>query len=154
MRLLLVEDEFLLAAALARGLQHHGFTVDVAADGEAALRTLAADGYDVIVLDRRLPGLSGDEICHALRAGGSDTPILMLTAADEVEDRVAGLALGADDYLGKPAALTELVARVEALGRRRARPFEPAPEWAGIRLLRARRAASRAGCEIPLTTKE
>ncbi len=154
MRVLLVEDEFLLAAALARGLQNHGFTVEVAGDGSAARAKLTADSYDLVVLDRRLPHVDGDEVCRELRARGVDTPVLMLTAANEIEDRVAGLNVGADDYLGKPAALSELVARLEALGRRGTRGFVPTPAWRDISLVRSRRVAQRAEREIPLTAKE
>jgi DNA-binding response OmpR family regulator len=154
MRVLLVEDEFLLAAAMTRGLENHGFAVEVAVDGEAAFAKVADESFDVIVLDRRLPGCGGDEVCRRLRAKGDDTPVLMLTAANEVDDRVAGLAAGADDYLGKPAALSELVARIEALSRRRARPIEMSPSWSGISLVYGRRSARRGDLEIPLTGKE
>jgi DNA-binding response OmpR family regulator len=154
MRILLVEDEFLLAAALARGLENHGFVVDVAADGESALAKLDADAFDIVVLDRRLPHIGGDEVCSELRTRGIETPILMLTAANELEDRIAGLELGADDYLGKPAALAELVARIEALGRRRARTFESLPAWREISLVRSRRAVRRSDREVALTAKE
>ena len=113
MRVLLVEDEFELATALVRGLENNGVTTEVAATGEAAIELLDDNGFDVVVLDRRLPGLSGDDLCRWLRDRGTDARVLMLTAADEVEDRVAGLSLGADDYVGKPVALAELVARIE-----------------------------------------
>ena len=154
MRVLLVEDEFNLATALARGLENHGISTEVAGTGEVALAALEGDPFDVVILDRRLPGISGDEVCRRLRERESVVPILMLTASDEVEDRVRGLELGADDYVGKPVALAELVARVEALDRRRGGPPAMELEWAGITLLRDQRAAHRGDRVIQLTGRE
>jgi DNA-binding response OmpR family regulator len=154
MRVLLVEDEFVLATALARGLENHGITTEIAATGEAAIERLKTDAFEVVVLDRRLPGLGGDDVCRCLRERRSDARVLMLTAADEIEDRVAGLSAGADDYVGKPVALAELVARIEALDRRRGGPPAMKLEWGGVSLLRERRSARRGGREIPLTSKE
>jgi DNA-binding response OmpR family regulator len=154
MRVLLVEDEFALATALARGLENHGVTTEIAATGEAAIERLKADPFQVVVLDRMLPGLSGDEVCRWLREQRSDARVLMLTAADEIEDRVAGLSAGADDYVGKPVALAELVARIEALDRLRGRPPAMALGWGDVALHRERRVARRGGREIPLTSRE
>src|SRR6266545_6874544 len=121
MRVLVVEDERLLANAIADGLRRQAIAVDVAYDGEGALERVAANDYDVVILDRDLPIVSGDEVCTTLVESGVDTRILMLTAATAVSERVAGLGLGADDYLTKPFAFAELAARIDALGRR-ARP--------------------------------
>src|SRR4051812_14936168 len=121
MRILVVEDERLLADAVAEGLRHETHAVDVVYDGGAALERATVNDYDVVVLDRDLPVVHGDEVCRRLAAERSEARVIMLTAAAEVDDRVDGLALGADDYLPKPFALRELVARVGALGRR-ARP--------------------------------
>src|SRR6266496_954248 len=116
MRVLVVEDERLLADTITAGLRNHAMAVDVAYDGDAALERLAVNDYDVIVLDRDLPVVSGDEVCRTLVESGAETRILMLTAATAVQERVAGLGLGADDYLTKPFA--ELTARIQALARR------------------------------------
>src|SRR5215831_10066021 len=124
MRVLVVEDERLLADAIAAGLRRQAMAVDVTYDGEAALERLAVNDYDVVVLDRDLPIVSGDEVCSSLVNSGVDTRILMLTAATAVTQLVAGLGLGADDYLTKPFAFAELVARIQALGRR-AMPASP-----------------------------
>ena len=118
MRVLVVEDEQVLANAIARGLRRQGMAVDLAFDGADALDKAAVNHYQVIVLDRDLPGVHGDEVCRRLVAGRGPGRILMLTAAGTVADRVEGLDLGADDYLGKPFAFGELVARLRALGRR------------------------------------
>jgi DNA-binding response OmpR family regulator len=125
-RVLLVEDEQPLARYIAVGLRRHGFAVDVAFDGRVALDKCAVNPYDVVVLDRDLPAVHGDVVCRRLTEDGS-ARVLMLTASGAVEDRVAGLTLGADDYLGKPFAFSELIARVHALGRRAlpARPRRP-----------------------------
>lgn len=131
MNLLVVEDESRVADFLQRGLKAEGWTVTVVGDGETALGLLARDDFDVIVLDLMLPGISGQDVCRRLRARGNRTPVLMLTALDETDDRVAGLRLGADDYLGKPFAFDELVARVEALARR-ATDFQDAEEDAHL----------------------
>src|SRR5437763_13319371 len=128
--------------------------VDIAFDGEDALRHAADDSYDVILLDRDLPKIHGDEVCRALVARGSRSRVLMLTAADTIEDRVDGLGLGADDYLPKPFAFAELVARVRALARRPEPPLAPVLERGDLRLDPARRCASRAGQVLELGPKE
>jgi DNA-binding response OmpR family regulator len=153
-RVLVVEDERLLADAIAVGLRRESMAVDVAYDGDAALERLAVNEYDVLVLDRDLPGVHGDEVCRQLVEDGAPVRVLMLTAAGDVADRVDGLGLGADDYLGKPFAFTELVARVRALSRR-ARTAVPAVlEHGGIRLDPNRREVYRDGHYITLTRKE
>src|SRR5881296_1092894 len=134
MRVLVVEDERLLADTIAEGLRRQAMAVDVAYDGDAALERLAVNDYDVVVLDRDLPMVSGDEVCSTLIDSGVGTRILMLTAATAVTQRVAGLGLGADDYLTKPFAFAELVARVHALARRARPAAPPVLERAGIRL--------------------
>jgi DNA-binding response OmpR family regulator len=118
MRVLVTEDDEILATAVAAGLRREGMAVDVTLDGGAALERLAVTRYDVLVLDRDLPGMHGDDVCRTLAAGRSETRVLMLTAARSVRDRVEGLDLGADDYLPKPFDFAELVARIRALGRR------------------------------------
>jgi DNA-binding response OmpR family regulator len=153
-RVLVAEDEELLADAIAEGLRRETLAVDVVYDGDAALEKLGVNDYDVLVLDRDLPLVHGDEVCRAVVAAGGETRVLMLTAAAEVPDRVAGLALGADDYLPKPFAFVELVARVRALGRR-ARPATPPKlERAGIALDPGRREVFRDGQFVPLSRKE
>ena len=154
MRVLIAEDDDRLARAVAAGLRRHGMTVDVALDGDNALDRLAAGQYEVVVLDRDLPGVPGDDICQSLAAERSPSRILMLTAARSVTDRVEGLGLGADDYLPKPFDFTELVARIQALARR---PGAPPPAGLGDRDLSmdpARRIATRAGRRLALTPKE
>src|SRR5215207_7691164 len=118
MRILIVEDERRLADAVARGLRHRAMAVDVAYEGESALRKADLVDYDVVVLDRDLPGVHGDDVCRALRMEETGPAVLMLTAAGELDQIVEGLTLGADDYLAKPFAFPELLARVQALGRR------------------------------------
>ena len=155
MRVLVVEDEVPLAEAVARGLRREGMAVDVAHDGELGLEKALMTRYDVLVLDRDLPGRSGDEVCRLLTAEGSLTRVLMLTAAGGLADRVAGLELGADDYLGKPFAFEELVARVRALGRRATPPAPPVLTGpGGLAVDPARRTASRHGVPLDLTRKE
>jgi DNA-binding response OmpR family regulator len=154
MRILVAEDEKVLADLVADGLRRHAMAVDVAYDGEAALARLAVNDYDVLVLDRDLPEVHGDEVCRELAQTGAAVRILMLTAAGAVSDRVTGLALGADDYLPKPFAYAELVARVQALGRRRNPPLPPTIERAGITLDGPRRQAYRDGRYLPLSRKE
>jgi DNA-binding response OmpR family regulator len=154
MRVLLVEDHQELAETVADVLRGEGMAVDVALDGQAALDRAAVNGYDVIVLDRDLPGVHGDQVCCALAAGGSQSRVLMLTAAGSVEDRVDGLELGADDYLPKPFAFTELTARIRALGRRCGPPLPTVLACADLRLDPARRTAIRAGRRLPLSPKE
>lgn len=154
MRVLVVEDEQLLADAIADGLRRHAMAVDVVYDGADALERVGVNDYDVIVLDRDLPTVSGDIVCTSLTEAGSDARILMLTAAAAVAERVAGLGLGADDYLTKPFAFAELVARIQALGRR-ARPATPLVlERAGIRLDPHRLAVTRDGEPVSLSRKE
>jgi DNA-binding response OmpR family regulator len=154
MRVLIVEDEGDVAAAVARGLRREGLAVDVAGDGREALVKAGLVSYDVVVLDRDLPEVHGDEVCRRLGALDSPPTVLMLTAASDVGDRVAGLAVGADDYLGKPFAFAELVARVLALGRRVGRQRPPVLAVADVELDTARRQARRGGRELALTAKE
>lgn len=154
MRVLVVEDERDLARSLVRGLRDAGLAADLAPGGEIALQKLASGVYDVVVLDRLLPELDGDEICRRLAATGSETKILMLTARDAIEDRVAGLELGADDYVPKPVALTELVARVRALARRRGAGRGSVWRWGELELDSARRSVRRAGMPIALARRE
>jgi len=154
MRVLVVEDERVLADAIATGLRREAMAVDVAYDGAAALEKTSYVDYDVIVLDRDLPKVHGDEVCRRLVSQRNPSRILMLTAAGEVDDRVEGLELGADDYLAKPFVFMELVARVRALARRTAPPLPPVLERAGIRLDPAKRTVTRDGRPISLTRKE
>ncbi|MEU7583576.1 response regulator transcription factor [Streptomyces sp. NPDC041068] len=154
MRVLLVEDEEFLAEMIADGLRRDALAVDVAADGLTALRKLQLGEYDVMVLDRDLPGLHGDEVCRRVVEQRLLTRVLMLTAASTVRDRVAGLGLGADDYLTKPFAYDELLARVLALGRRAHPALPPVIERAGLVLDTARRQASRDGRHLALSRKE
>ena len=154
MRVLLVEDEVVLAEAVARGLRHQGMAVDLAFDGTDALEKDRVNHYDVLVLDRDLPEVHGDEVCRKLASQGASTRILMLTAAGTVDDRVEGLDLGADDYLGKPFAFSELVARVRALGRRSGGPTPPVLARYDVVLDPARREATRGGHFLRLTRKE
>jgi DNA-binding response OmpR family regulator len=154
MRVLVVEDERLLADTITAGLRNHAMAVDVAYDGDAALERLAVNDYDVIVLDRDLPVVSGDEVCRTLVESGAETRILMLTAATAVKERVAGLGLGADDYLTKPFAFAELTARIQALARRARPAAPPALERAGIRLDPHLRTVTRDGEHIALSRKE
>ncbi|MEU7694751.1 response regulator transcription factor [Microbispora hainanensis] len=154
MRVLVVEDERVLADAIATGLRREAMAVDVAYDGAAALEKTAYIDYDVIVLDRDLPKVHGDEVARRLVAQRSASRIIMLTAAGDVDDKVEGLELGADDYLAKPFVFVELVARVRALGRRSAPPLPPVLERAGIRLDPGRRQVTRDGAEVHLTKKE
>ncbi|MFI6299434.1 response regulator transcription factor [Nonomuraea sp. NPDC050790] len=153
MRVLLAEDERPLAKYIAAGLRKHGFAVDVAYDGRAALDKCAATPYDVVVLDRDLPLVHGDAVCRKLAEQGR-ARILMLTASAEVADRVDGLVLGADDYLGKPFAFSELIARVGALVRRSSPARPPVLRAADVVLDPARRGAERAGRSLALTPKE
>ena len=154
MRVLVVEDERLLADTIAGGLRRHAMAVDVAYDGDAALERIAVNDYDVVVLDRDLPIVSGDEVCTTLVDSGLDTRILMLTAATAITQRVAGLGLGADDYLTKPFAFAELAARIQALGRRARPAAPPALERAGIRLDQHRRTVTRDSHPVGLSRKE
>jgi DNA-binding response OmpR family regulator len=154
MRVLVVEDERDLAEAVVRGLSRRGFAVDVARDGAEALEKTWASAYDVIVLDRDLPAVHGDDVCRRLVGEGALSRILMLTASGTVDDRVAGLGLGADDYLPKPFAFNELVARVHALTRRAHRALPPLLSRCGVELDTARGRASRDGRPLALTVKE
>jgi len=154
MRVLVVEDHKELAATVAVGLRREGFAVDLAFDGEEALvRTRRAD-YDVVVLDRDLPRLHGDEVCRTLVGRGSRTRVLMLTASAATEDLVDGLSLGADDYLAKPFVFAELVARIRALSRRSQPALRPVLEYGDIRVDTAQRVASRGGRRLDLSPKE
>ncbi len=154
MRVLIVEDEERLALTVARGLRRTGWAVDVAHDGHTALRRTAAVDYDVVVLDRDVPVIHGDEVCRRLVGQATPPRILMLTASATVHDRVAGLALGADDYLCKPFAFDELVARLHALHRRGGEPLPPVLQHGPLALDPARRRVSRDGIDIMLTPKE
>ncbi|HEX3488282.1 MAG TPA: response regulator transcription factor [Streptosporangiaceae bacterium] len=154
MRVLVVEDFEVLATAIGTGLRREGLAVDVALDGDDALERLAVTRYDVVVLDRDLPGTHGDEVCRTIVAGGAGSRVLMLTAASAVRERVAGLGLGADDYLPKPFDFAELVARVRALGRRSAAAVPPVLEGGGITLDPGRRVAFRDGRRLELSPKE
>jgi DNA-binding response OmpR family regulator len=153
-RVLVVQDEEQLADAVARGLRREGMAVDVAYDGVAGHEKATVLRYDVVVLDRDLPGMSGDELCRRLAHEQALTRVLMLTASAGVADRVEGLSLGADDYLAKPFAFAELVARVRALARRAVPPTPPVLEVGAVRLDPARRTATRAGRPLELTRKE
>jgi DNA-binding response OmpR family regulator len=154
MRVLVVEDHKVMARAIATGLRREGMAVDVALDGDDALGHLAVTRYDVVVLDRDLPGVHGDEICRRLADGRSPSRILMLTAASTVAARVEGLGLGADDYLPKPFDFAELTARIRALGRRSAAPLPPILSSGELSLDPARRVAVRAGRRVDLSPKE
>lgn len=154
MRVLLAEDEPRVAAAVARGLRRHGVAVDVAPDGADALLRARVHAYDVVVLDRDLPEVHGDDVCRALNAEQPATKILMLTAARTVGDLVEGLALGADDYLAKPFRFAELVARVHALARRAGQARPPVLRHGDVELDSARRTATRAGRDLGLSPKE
>jgi len=154
MRVLLAEDHKELAATVAVGLRREGMAVDVVFDGQAALRHTASEDYDVIVLDRDLPKLHGDDVCRALVNRGSRARVLMLTAASTIESRVDGLSLGADDYLPKPFAFAELVARIRALARRNQPALPPNLVKGDVRLDTAQRVASRAGRRLELSPKE
>ncbi len=154
MRVLVVEDESQLAEAVARGLRREGMAVDVAFEGDDGYRKAALTRYDVVVLDRDLPGMSGDDICRRLTDEGVLTRVLMLTASGTVEDKVTGLALGADDYLPKPFAFAELVARVRALGRRTTPAAPPVLHAGDLVLDSSKRTVTRGGHLIDLTRKE
>jgi DNA-binding response OmpR family regulator len=154
MRVLVVEDEPMLADAIAEWLREDAHAVDVAHDGAAALARIDVNAYDVVVLDRDLPAVHGDEVCRTLVAAGIAARVLMLTAAAEVTDRVAGLSLGADDYLTKPFAFPELAARVLSLGRRCRPAAPPVLHRTGITLDLSRREVFRDGRYVPLSKKE
>lgn len=154
MRVLVVEDHRRLATALADGLRREGMAVDLAFDGADALRHIAVNSYEVVVLDRDLPGVHGDQVCRALIADGGQSRVLMLTAASTIRDRVEGLELGADDYLGKPFEFPELVARVRALGRRAAAALPPVLVHGDVTLDPSRRVVFRGERRLDLSPKE
>ena len=154
MRVLVAEDERVMADTIADGLRRRAMAVDVCYDGDAALERATVHAYDVVILDRDLPQVRGDEVCRAIVAAGAETRVLMLTAAAGIRDRVDGLDLGADDYLTKPFAFAELAARVAALGRRARPALPPVLERAGIRLDRPRHSASRDGLLLSVSPKE
>ena len=154
MRILVAEDEPRIAAAVARGLRREGMAVDIAPDGAAALYKARINPYDVIVLDRDLPEVHGDDVCRTLTAEQPRTKVLMLTAARSTDELVAGLSLGADDYLTKPFRFAELVARLRALGRRTGDARPPVLEAGDVVLDPAKRTATRAGLDLDLTLKE
>ena len=150
----MVEDHRRLAFAVAEGLRREGMAVDLAFEGASALAHVAVNHYDVVVLDRDLPGVHGDQVCRALVAQRSETRVLMLTAASTIRDRVDGLELGADDYLPKPFDFTELVARIRALGRRAGAPVPPTLAHGDLSLDSARRVAFRGQRRLSLSPKE
>jgi DNA-binding response OmpR family regulator len=154
MRVLVVEDQRELAETVALGLQREGMAVDIAFDGAAGLRQVAIYDYDVIVLDRDLPGMHGDRVCERLVDQGGRARVLMLTAAAGIEERVAGLRLGADDYLPKPFAFAELVARIRALARRAQPALAPVLRRGDLVFDTGTRTAIRAGRRLDLSTKE
>jgi two-component system response regulator VanR len=154
MRVLLVEDEPYMADAICDGLRLQAIAADIAGDGDRALELLSVNSYDIAVLDRDIPGPSGDEIAKRIVASGSGMPILMLTAADRLDDKTTGFELGADDYLTKPFELHELVLRLRALDRRRAHNRPPVQEIAGLRLDPFRREVYRDGRYVALTRKQ
>jgi DNA-binding response OmpR family regulator len=154
MRVLIAEDELRLADAIARGLRRQGMAVDLAPDGEQALSKSRIVRYDVLVLDRDLPGVHGDDVCRMVRDERPETGILMLTAAGSLEDVIDGLSLGADDYLSKPFRFAELVARVHALARRATPSRPPVLKRGELELDPARRRLTRAGDELQLARKE
>ena len=152
--MLLVEDEPYMAEAIRDGLRLEAIAADIAGDGDTALELLSVNAYDIAVLDRDIPGPSGDEIAKRIVASGSGMPILMLTAADRLDDKATGFGLGADDYLTKPFELQELVLRLRALDRRRAHNRPPVREIAGLRLDPFRREVYRDGRYVALTRKQ
>lgn len=155
MRVLVVEDELFMAEAIAEGLRQQAMAVDVSGDGATALEMISVNGYDVVVLDRDLPRVHGDEVCRTIVSTGTgETRVIMLTAASDIEERVQGLGLGADDYLTKPFALAELIARVQALGRRARAAVPPVLRHGGIELDVPRHRVLRHGRVVPLSPKE
>ena len=154
MRILLVEDEPAAAQMLAQGLREHGYAVDLAADGEEGLEKIYINRYDLVILDVVLPRKDGFAVCRELRSAGSSIPVFMLTARDGVEDRIAGLNLGADDYLTKPYEYREVLARVHALLRRGPTTYYDVIEVGDLRIELKSRTVARAGRTIELTAKE
>jgi len=153
-RVLIVEDEPLLAGAIRDGLRLEAIAADIAGDGDTAIELLSVNSYDIAVLDRDIPGPSGDEVAERIIESGSGMPILMLTAADRLDDKASGFRAGADDYLTKPFDLLELVLRLRALDRRRALSRPPVRELAGVRLDPFRREVYRDGRYVALTRKQ
>ena len=154
MRVLIVEDEVFLAEALQAGLRQESIAADVAFDGDDALELVAVNGYDVVVLDRDIPGTHGDEVCAIVSRDHPTVRVLMLTAASRLQDKIGGFELGADDYLTKPFALEELIVRLHALARRPAATSQPVLEFSDLRLDPFRREAYRAGRYVRLTRKQ
>src|SRR5205823_7499876 len=154
MRVLIVEDEPYLAEAIRDGLRLAAIAADIASDGDTALELLSINAYDIAVLDRDIPGPSGDDIAKQIVASGNGMPILMLTAADHLDDKATGFELGADDYLTKPFDLRELVLRLRALDRRRSHSRPPVREIAGLRLDPFRREVYRDARYVALTRKQ
>jgi len=154
MRILLVEDDGLLGNGLQQGLRQQGMTVDWVESGEHAIAALASQRYDAIVLDRQLPGVPGDAVLTRLRQRGDATPVLFLTARDAIEDRVAGLDAGADDYLVKPVDMAELAARLRAMGRRAAGQAAPVFRWGSLSLDPASRTVTLDGHPVALAVRE
>lgn len=154
MRVLIVEDEPYLAEAVRGGLRLEAIAADIAGDGDTARELLGVNSYDLAVLDGDIPGTSGDEVARHIIASRSGTPILLLTAADRIDDKVSGFELGADDYLTKPFELRELVLRLRALDRRRAHARPPVREIAGLRVDPFRREVYRDGRYVALTRKQ
>jgi DNA-binding response OmpR family regulator len=154
MRVLVVEDELFMAEATAEGLRQQAMAVDMCLDGGAALELISVNRYDVVVLDRDLPTVHGDDVCRAIVASGAEARVIMLTAASNIEDRVQGLGLGADDYLSKPFAFAELIARVQALGRRSRPALPPVLRRAGVQLDVPGHRVFRDGRLIPVSRKE
>jgi two-component system OmpR family response regulator len=154
MRILLVEDEPKMAAAVARGLRHEGYAVDTAQDGEGALFNTRVNDYDAVILDVMLPGPDGFEVCKTMREEGRWPPVLMLTARDQVDDRIRGLDVGADDYLVKPYSFGELLARLRALLRRRPRERPAVLKSGDVELDPASHEVTRAGQPVALTARE
>lgn len=154
MRILLVEDDGALADVVARGLRQAGLAVDIAFDGESAIESAGVNSYDVIVLDRQLPGIHGDDVCRAVLQLPNPPRVLMLTAAGNIDDRVRGFEIGADDYLPKPFAMAELIARIQALGRRPSAVNLPVLVIGDLRVDTNRRTAQRGERELHLTRKE
>ena len=152
--MLVVEDEPLMAQAIRDGLRLEAIAADVAGDGDTALELLSVNRYDIAVLDRDIPGPSGDEVAASIVAAGTGMPILMLTAADRLDEKASGFGLGADDYLTKPFEFQELVLRLRALDRRRAHHRPPVRTIAGLRLDPFRREVHRDGRYVPLTRKQ
>ncbi len=153
-RVLIVEDEPYMAEAIRDGLRLEAIAADIAGDGNTALELLSVNAYDIAVLDRDIPGPSGDQIAERILASGSGMPILMLTAADRLDDKASGFEIGADDYLTKPFELRELVLRLRALDRRRGHNRPPVREIAGLRLDAFRREVYRGGRYVALTRKQ